>query len=96
VEPEAPGASERGPFEEREKLGAATVSATGTVDVWLPDVPVMTRFVVVSGALLLAVSVKIDCETVGLGEKEAETPFGNPASERVTLPSNPFSGFKYK
>jgi hypothetical protein len=56
----------------------------------------MTGFVVVSGAVLLAVSVKIACDAVGLGEKEAVTPLGRPAIARVTLPSNPFSGSTFK
>jgi hypothetical protein len=72
------------------------VSASGVVDDWVPEVPVITRFFDVSGAVLLAVSVKIACEAMGLGEKEAVTPLGRPAIARVTLPSNPFSGFTFK
>ena len=72
------------------------MTASGIVNVWVPDLPVMTAFVVVSGAVLLAVSVKIACEAVGLGEKDAVTPLGRPAIARVTLPSNPFSGFTFK
>ena len=72
------------------------VRASGVADVWVPDVPVMTEFAVVSGAVPLAVSVKIACEVVGLGEKEPVTPLGRPAIARVTLPSNPFRGFTFK
>jgi hypothetical protein len=69
--------------------GAAAVTVTPTVAVWLklPDVPVIVTVVgPPTVAVLLAVNVAV------LPLKEAVTPLGKPEAEYETVPVNPFDG----
>jgi hypothetical protein len=77
---------------DRLKLGGAlTVRDTLTVEVKLPDVPVMVTVAGPVVAVLLAVNVKV--LVVLLVElNEAVTPEGKPAAVKLTLPLKPFCG----
>jgi hypothetical protein len=54
-----------------------------------PDFPVTVTVLVPVAALPPAESVRLLDVVVGFGENEAETPFGSPDAENVTLPLNP-------
>ena len=75
-----------------------TVKANVVVEVTFPDVPVMVRTVVPNVTELPDVRVKVTFRALvmvgvaGFGAKDALTPVGNPAIERLTGPANPFSG----
>ncbi len=75
------------------KVGPTTVRANGADTVCEPTVASIARFTLVNGAEVLAVSVKADCDELGLGEKDAVTPLGSPGMVRLTLPSKPFCPF---
>lgn len=86
----AEGASVKAPKDE------ITVSAIVVVAVSDPEVPVIVTVAVPMVAELLAVKVStlwgIELMVVvGLGEKAAVTPLGNPEATRVTAPLNPFT-----
>lgn len=70
------------------EFAAFTVSAICALAVVLPEVPVMVRVEVPAAAVLLAVSVNALLLMAGLVPNEAETPFGSPEMERLTLPLN--------
>jgi hypothetical protein len=57
-----------------------------------PEVPISLTVEFANFAVLPAVSVSRLVPVVGFGEKDALTPLGNPESERLTLPRNPYSG----
>jgi hypothetical protein len=61
----------------------------------LPEVPVTVKLYCPTAAELLAVNVIVVVPAVGLGEKDAVTPLGRPDAESVTLPVNPYSGYRY-
>ncbi len=61
--------------------------------VWAPEVPVMVRVYCPNAAELLAVRVIMLVPVVGFGEKEAVRPLGRPATEKFTLPVNPYWAF---
>jgi len=69
---------------------------TVVVAVCEPEVPVTVRVYWPVGAVLLAVSVSVVLDVVGLGEKDAVTPLGRPATENVTLPLNPYCGLTFR
>jgi hypothetical protein len=48
-----------------------------------------------SAAELLAVSVTVELEVMGLGKIDAVTPAGSPDMARFTSPANPYSGLMY-
>jgi len=73
-------------------VGVATVSVTDAVLIKLPDVPVMTTFAVLAGALLLTLKVSVLVLLVAVGVKDALTPLGRPDADKLTLPLNPFCG----
>lgn len=58
----------------------------------LPDEPVTVIEAVPVTAVLLAVSDNVLAPAVLLGLKDAVTPLGRPAADKLTLPLNPFSG----
>jgi len=60
--------------------------------VTLPDVPVTDTVTAPMAAVLLAVNVKTLVPAVLLGLKDAVTPLGRPAADKLTLPVKPFSG----
>ncbi len=62
------------------------------VSVRLPEVPVMVSVPVPPAAVLLAVRVSVLVPVVEGGEKDALMPLGRPATERFTLPVNPYWG----
>lgn len=75
------------------KVGiGVTVSAMVVVALKLPEVPVTVIVNVPSVAELLALRVSTLVEVAVFRLKEAVTPVGNPAAERVTLPAKPFNG----
>ena len=80
----------------RVKLGATTVRGKVVVCVCLPDVPVTVNVWVPSAAELLAVSVTVEFEVIGLGKIDAVTPLGRPDMARFTSPANPYSGLMYR
>ena len=53
--------------------------------------PVIVTTAVPAAAVALAVKVRVLVAVVGLGLKEAVTPFGKPVAERVTLPVKPLN-----
>jgi len=71
-------------------VGAYTPRLTVVVAVSAPDVPVMDTTLWPTLAELLAVKVSVDVPVVGLGEKDAVTPFGKPETTRFTLPVKPY------
>lgn len=74
--------------------GALTVMPIVVLLVNVPDVPVIVTVDVPRVAVALAVSVKVLVEVRGLVPNVAVTPLGRPATERVTLPLNPFSALR--
>ena len=74
------------------KLGAWTPKLNVVVALSLPEVPVMVTVYCPSGAVLLAVSVKLLELVVGFWLQVAVTPLGRPDTERSTLPLNPYWG----
>ena len=74
-------------------MGAKTPSVRVVVSVRLPEVPVMVSVVIPTGAEELAVKVKPLLAEVGFGFQDAVTPAGNPETESVTFPENPYSAF---
>lgn len=58
----------------------------------LPDVPVTVKVYCPATAELLATRVSVLFPVVGLGFHRAVTPLGNPETEKVTLPENPYCG----
>jgi len=66
-----------------------TVRLNDAVLVTLPDTPVMVIVVVPKVAEPLAVRVSVLVEVVGFGTNPADTPFGRPEADSVTLPSKP-------
>jgi len=64
------------------------------VAVTLPEVPVMVTGYCPMGTELLAVKVRVLLPVVGLGVKDAVTPLGRPEAKSVTLPVNPYCGYK--
>ena len=78
---------------DRVKLPAeTTVRLTVVVLVKAPEVPVTVTVDVPIVAELLAVSVSVAVVCVLVGLKEAVTPLGKPAAEKLTLPLKPFHG----
>jgi len=69
-----------------------TVRLSTVVFVSLPDVPVIVTVTVPVAAVAPAVKVSVVVVVSGLGSKDAVTPLGKPAAERVTLPLKPFDG----
>lgn len=69
-----------------------TVRLTVVVLVKVPEVPVTVTVDVPMVAELLAVSVSVVVVCVLVGLKEAVTPLGKPAAEKLTLPLKPFHG----
>ena len=63
---------------------------TVVVALCVPEVPVTVNVYCPSAAVLLAAKVNVLEPVVGLGENEAVTPAGNPDTERLTLPVNPY------
>jgi hypothetical protein len=75
------------------KVGiGVTFSAMVVVALKLPEVPVTVIVNVPSVAELFALRVRTLVEVAAFRLKEAVTPVGNPAAERVTLPAKPFNG----
>ena len=68
------------------------VSVSVVVTDRLPEVPVMVSVFVPGAAELDAVNVRMLLLVVGFGFQSAVTPLGNPDTEKVTLPENPYSG----
>ena len=78
---------------ERIKLGPLIESDRFVVSVRVPEVPVMVRILlVVAGAVLLTVSVRVLVPLVEAGEKAAVTPVGRPETESFTVLVNPNIG----
>lgn len=75
---------------EMERVGAATVSVSGVVGARFPDVPVTSSTVVPIAAELSAIRVSTLLVVVPGGLKEAVTPGGKPAADRLTVPLKPF------
>src|SRR4051794_7000774 len=74
-----------------EGSGALTTLRTKVVDLLrLPDIPVIVSAKLPATAVLLAVTVNVLVLAVIIGLKEALTPCGKPATDRFTLPVNPF------
>lgn len=79
---------------ERVKLDPDTDTARRVVTVSWPEVPVMVKVPVASGADPAAVSVSTLLPVVGLVLHDAVTPLGNPdVTARLTLPVNPSASF---
>ena len=72
--------------------GVATVSATASEEVMLPDVPVIVSVAPLAVTDEFAVRVRVLVPLVVAGEKEAVTPLGSPEVARLTVPVNPYSG----
>ena len=78
---------------DRVKLGGVmTVSAMLAVLVAAPDVPVMVTVAAPIAAVAAAVKVSVVLRVEDAGLKAAVTPEGNPLSEKLTAPVNPFCG----
>jgi hypothetical protein len=75
------------------KLGTKIPRVMVCVAVCLPEVPVMVSVYWPTGAVLLVVRVSVLPEVLGFGVNAAVTPLGRPATERFTLPVNPYCGF---
>ena len=71
-------------------MGAYTPRLTVIVALSAPDVPVIVTTLWPMLAELLAVKVSVEYPVVGLGEKDAVTPFGKPETARFTLPVKPY------
>ena len=71
--------------------GAITSSVIGAVAVNDPDVPVTVTVLCPTGAVLLAVKLKLEVLVVGLVENVAVIPGGRFVTVRFTLPEKPFS-----
>ena len=67
----------------------ATVKETAVDWTRLPDFPVTVIVLVARDAAPVVESVRVLLEVVEAGEKVADTPFGKPVAERLTLPVNP-------
>jgi hypothetical protein len=75
---------------EMERVGAATVSVSGVVKARFPEVPATLNTVVPIAAELSAIRVSTLLVIVPGGLKEAVTPGGKPAADRLTVPLKPF------
>ena len=64
------------------------------VAVSVPDVPVMVMLYCPRLTELVAANVIMLVPVVGFGANDAVTPLGKPDAERVTLPVNPYCGYK--
>jgi hypothetical protein len=73
--------------------GAATVSETEVLCDNPPELPVIVIEKVPRAAVLLAVNVSVLAPVVLEGLNPAVTALGSPVADRLTLPSNPLSGF---
>jgi hypothetical protein len=69
------------------------LSGIETLAVCVPEVPVTVKLLLPNTAEALAFNVSEANPVVGLGEKDAVTPLGRPATARLTLPVNPYWGF---
>jgi hypothetical protein len=78
------------------KLGANTLTLIVVLADNDPEIPVIVTAYCPSAAVLLAVNVRVLLYplVMGFGENDAVTPLGKPATERVTLPLNPFTELK--
>jgi hypothetical protein len=56
----------------------------------LPDAPVTVTVDCPMVAVLLAVNVSVLVPVVGFGVRDAVTPAGNPDTDRLTVPLNPY------
>jgi len=61
--------------------------------VCVPDVPVMVTLYCPRLDVAVEVNVIVLYPVFGLGENDAVTPLGSPATESLTLPLNPFCGY---
>lgn len=75
------------------KFGGGLMVRESVVEfVKLPAVPVMVTVTAPVVAVAVAVSVSVLVPVVLVGLKDAVTPAGKPAADRLTLPLNPLSG----
>lgn len=75
------------------KFGGGLMVRESVVEfVKLPAVPVMVTVAAPVVAVAVAVSVSVLVPVVLVGLKDAVTPAGKPAADRLTLPLNPLSG----
>jgi len=83
------------PSDDMLKVGAAIVRFIVVVAVMPADVPVIVNGYWPTGTELAAYRYRVLADCVGLADQRYVTPLGKPATDKLTLPENPYWSVTY-